>query len=55
MDVYECRPNEPPSGGARVGGRDDGRVHRHADSGGVAEDGCDIDPQRRITSWVINC
>lgn len=19
------------------------------------ENGCDIDPQRRITSWVINC
>lgn len=21
----------------------------------MVEDGCDIGPQRRITSWVINC
>lgn len=42
-------------GGVREERRDDRRVRQRGDTWGVVEDGCDIDPQRRITSWVINC
>jgi len=34
MNVYECYPNEAPSGRVRVRGRDDGKVRQRSDTWG---------------------